>query len=235
MTFKWAGPILLLVALVVGDQIRLNRPGHKYRLSVSVDTPDGPKSASGVFAVVPYRGYSVSGSTRTRGDAVFVDLGHGKNLVALMMHGEKGSETDGMNYVALRAYRAAGHNVSFGNLSQMTGSVPVAGELIPVLMTFANLADPATARAVPSDNLAAVLGAGYRLQGVSVSIVKNGFWPLDLGGAFGEPVTRGIETKLPWWNGTDAPAVAALRAAGLIPAVAGARPPFDAMAAFTRK
>ena len=26
----------------------------------------------------------------------------------------------------------------------------------------------------------------------------NGFWPLDLGGALGVPVTRGIQTKLRW-------------------------------------
>ena len=65
MTMKWVGLILLLAALVVGDQIRLHRPGHKYRLSVSVETPDGLKSASGVFAVFPYRGYSVSGDTYT--------------------------------------------------------------------------------------------------------------------------------------------------------------------------
>ncbi|MBS0527941.1 MAG: hypothetical protein JSS22_00930 [Proteobacteria bacterium] len=235
MTFKWAGPILLLAALVIGDQIRLNRPGHKYLMSVSVATPDGIKSASGVFAVVPYRGYSVSGATRTRGDALFVDLGHGKNLLALMMHGEKGAETDGMNYVALRAYRAAGRNVSFGNLSQMTGSVPVTGDLIPVLITFADLADPKTARVASPDDLAGVLGAGYRLNGITVTVVKNGFWPLDFGGSLGEPVTHGIGGKLPWWNGTDAPAAAALRAAGLVPTAAEARMPFDAMAAFIRK
>ena len=230
MTMKWVGLILLLAALVVGDQIRLHRPGHKYRLSVSVETPDGLKSASGVFAVFPYRGYSVSGDTYTRGDAVFVDLGGGKNLVVLMMHGDKGAEINGVNYVALRAYRAAGSNVSFANLSRMTGSVPVTGDLIPVLITFANAADPRTARVVSPDDLAATFGTGYRLQKVSVGIVANGFWPLDVGGSLGEPVTRGIEAKLPWWDGTEAPAAAALQAAGLTESNA-----IDAKAAFTRK
>ena len=70
MNFKWVGPILLLAALVTGDQIRINRPAHKYRLSVEVDTPGGAKSASGVMAVQPDRGYSRGGSTRTKGDAV---------------------------------------------------------------------------------------------------------------------------------------------------------------------
>ena len=83
MNFKWFGPIALLAALVIGDQIRINRPGHKYRLTVEVETPEGRKSASGVLAVHPDRGYSRGGRTRTVGDAVFVDLGGGRNLVAL--------------------------------------------------------------------------------------------------------------------------------------------------------
>src|ERR1700712_2231284 len=104
MNFRWVGPILLLAALVIGDRIRINRPAHKYRLSVEIDTPAGVKSASGVMAVQPDRGYSRGGSTRTKGDAVLVDLGGGKNLIALLAHLDTAVELDGMNYVALRAY-----------------------------------------------------------------------------------------------------------------------------------
>src|ERR1043165_8253186 len=46
---KWIGPLGLLAALVIGDQIRINRPGHKYRMTVEADTPTGVKSASGPF------------------------------------------------------------------------------------------------------------------------------------------------------------------------------------------
>ena len=48
MSLKWFGPLALLAALVIGDQIRINRPAHKYRLTVEVETPEGRKSASGV-------------------------------------------------------------------------------------------------------------------------------------------------------------------------------------------
>src|SRR5216684_3057567 len=112
MNFKWVGPLALLAALVIGDQIRINRPGHKYRLTVEVETPEGVKSASGVMAVHPDRSYSRGGHTRTKGDAVFVDLGGGKNLVALLAHiDDKSVDLDGVNYVALRAYNAAGRVV----------------------------------------------------------------------------------------------------------------------------
>ena len=193
MNFKWFGPLALLAALAIGDQIRINRPGHKYRLTVEVETPEGAKSASGVMAVHPDRSYSRGGQTRTVGDAVFVDLGGGKNLVALLAHIDGKLDLDGMNYVALRAYTAAaGKRVSFNEMNRLTGTVPVKGALIPVLVTFADPANPGTARLVPADDAEAVLGKGYRLQGITAEVVPNGFWPLDFGGALGEPVTRGI-------------------------------------------
>ena len=231
MNFKWFGPLALLAALVIGDQIRINRPAHKYRLTVEVETPEGRKSAAGVMAVHPDRSYARRGQTRTWGDAVFVDLGQGKNLVALLAHLDNHLVLDDMNYVALRAYlTATGKRVPFGEMSRLTGTVPAKGELIPVLLSFADPATPGTARVVRPDDAEAVLGKGYRLEGISVEVVPNGYWPLDFGGPLGAPVTRGIQAKLPWLNGASDSAATALRAAGL-PGVEAV----DAAEAFTRK
>ena len=231
MNFKWVGPIALLAALVIGDQIRINRPGHKYRLAVEVETPEGVKSASGVLAVHPDRGYARGGSTLTKGDTVFAALGGGKNLLALLAHiDDKALELDGMNYVALRAFNAAGKKVSFNEMNRSSGTAPVTGTLIPVLATFTDINDPATMRVVRPDDLEATYGKGFRLRGVIAEAVPNGFWPLDFGGALGEPVTRGIEAKLPWWSRPGDPAAAALRAAGLT-----SKTTIDAKEVFTRK
>ncbi|UPK08116.1 hypothetical protein IVB05_18975 [Bradyrhizobium sp. 170] len=231
MNFKWFGPIALLAALVIGDQIRINRPAHKYRLTLEVETPQGRKSASGVMAVHPDRSYTRRGQTRTLGDAIFVDLGQGKNLVALLAHVDGKLVLDDVNYVALRAYNAAaGQRVPFSEMSRMTGVVPVKGELVPVLVTFADPAAPGSVKVVPPGDAEAVLGKGYRLQGLAAEVVPNGFWPLDFGGALGEPVTRGIQAKLPWLSGAGDSATTALRAAGL-PGVEA----IDAGEAFTRK
>jgi hypothetical protein len=231
MNLKWLGPLALLAALVIGDQIRINRPGHKYRLTVEVETPEGIRSASGIMAVHPDRSYSRGGRTRTKGDAIWVDLGGGKNLLALLAHvDDKSLDLDGMNYVALRAYKAAGRNVSFNEMSRLTGVVPVTGALIPVLVSFAVSGDPGSARTVRPDDLEAAFGKGFHLHGVSAEVVPNGLWPLDFGGSLGEPVTRGIEARLPWWNGADNPAGRALRAAGLPGGEA-----VDPRQAFTRK
>jgi hypothetical protein len=83
---------------------------------------------------------------------------------------------------------------------------------------------------VRPDDLEAAFGNGFHLHGVSAEVVPNGLWPLDFGGSLGEPVTRGIEARLPWWNGVDNPAGRALRAAGL-PSVEAV----DPRQAFTRK
>lgn len=230
MSFRWLGPLALLAALVIGDQIRINRPGHKYRLTVEVEAPEGVKSASGIMSVHPDRSYSRGGHTSTKGDALLVDLGGGKTLVALLAHADRSMDLDAINYLALRAHRAAGRNVSFNEMSRVTGAVPVTGALIPVLVTFADPNDPATARAVLPDGVAAALGDGFRLRGISVEVVPNGLWPLDFGGLLGEPVTRGVETKLPWWNRPDSPAAKVLQASGL-PAGEG----IDAKEVFTRK
>ena len=231
MNFKWFGPLALLAALVIGDQIRINRPAHKYRLTVEVDTPQGRRSASGVLAVYPDRSYTRRGQTRTLGDAVFVELGQGKNLVALLAHVDNTLVLDDMNYVALRAYaESSGKRVPFSGMSQLTGIVPVKGALIPVLVSFTDPAAPGSAKVVPPDDAEAVLGKGYRLQGLTAEVVPNGYWPLDFGGVLGAPVTRGIQAKLPWLSGAGDSAAAALRAAGL-PGVET----IDAREAFTRK
>jgi hypothetical protein len=41
MNFRWLGPLALLAVLVIADRIRINRPGHKYRLTVEIETPEG--------------------------------------------------------------------------------------------------------------------------------------------------------------------------------------------------
>jgi hypothetical protein len=136
-----------------------------------------------------------------------------------------------MNYVALRAYGASsGQRVTFSEMSRMRGIVPVTGALIPVLAAFADPTDPSTMRTVPPENLTSVLGNGFRLHGVTAEVVPNGLWPVDFGGLLGEPVTRGIEARLPWLKRADNPAPAALKAADLT-----SQEPIDAREVFTRK
>jgi hypothetical protein len=107
--------------------------------------------------------------------------------------------------------------------------VPVPEQLRPVFVLFTDIGDPKSARRVDLKALEASLGKGFHLRALSLDIVANGFWPVDFGGVLGEPVTRGIEAKLPWLNRADG-AATALQAAGLKVGEG-----FTAEAAFTRK
>src|SRR5260370_16351944 len=133
MNFRWLGPLALLAVLVIADQVRINRPGHKYRLTVEVETPEGVKSASGILAVQPGRGYGRSGQTRTMGDAVLLDLGGGNNLIALLGPVDKPVEIAGLNYLALRPYNRAGRKGSCNASSRITGPEPHQTALAPRL------------------------------------------------------------------------------------------------------
>ena len=158
-------------------------------------------------------------------------LAHQRNTLEAKAAEANTLDLDDINYVALRAYGAArGNRISFNEMSRQTGIVPVQGALIPVLVSFGDPNDPATARIVDPDHAEAALGDGYRLKGLSAEVLPNGFWPVDFGGALGEPVTRGIATKLSWLTGPGDPAATALKAAGLAAAA-----PMDAREAFTRK
>lgn len=220
VSMKWVVPLLLLVAFYVGDQIRLGRPDHKYRLSIEVETPEGIKQAAGLLSVHPNRSYGGSGTgssgPRTRGDAVMAVLGDGKAVVALLAVGADAPNFDEPSFLALRAIQAAGNSVAFREVKNFAGAapVPVPAEFRPMLLAFSDIRNPATARLVSNGDLEPELGKGYRLRGVTVAVVANGFWPIDFGGALGEPITRGIAETMPWLK-TASGADTALKAAGL--------------------
>ncbi len=216
---RWIGLGVIAVGLVGGDQIRLNRPDHKYRLTVEVETPQGVTSASGVFAVHPNRGYAGSGSaaTTTKGDALVIDAGSGRGLVVLLAQDGRPLDVDGMNYIGLRALNdGTGRRVQFREMKAINEVVEVKGALLPVMLAFADLKDPASARTAKPEALEMVFGPGTKLRRVSVQPLPPGWWPIDFGGALGEPVTREIDRKLPWWGTAAASAAAAVNAAGLV-------------------
>jgi hypothetical protein len=163
--------------------------------------------------------------------ALFVDLGQGNNVVALLAYGDDGSNFDNASFLPTRLFGARDRRISFRDVKTLAGTpaVGVPEQLRPVFVSFADLADPKSARRINPADLGASFGKDYRLQSVSLDVIANGFWPLDVGGVLGEPVTRGIEARLPWLKIPGSAAVA-LQAAGL---KAGGG--FEPEAAFTRK
>jgi hypothetical protein len=232
---KWVVPIVLLAAIYVADQIRINRPDHKYRLTVEVETPDGLRTAAGVLSVRPNRNYGGTGSgssvPQTSGDALLVELSPGRNLVVLMAYGEDGSNFEDASFLPTRVLGARDRRLAFRDMKTLAGRppAPVPDTQRPVLIALPDLNDPKSARRADWNDLEASFGKGYRLGSFALDIVASGYWPIDFAGALGDPVTRGIEKKLPWLN-TPGGAATALQAAGLKTAA-----DFAPEAAFTRK
>ena len=106
------GVIIAAVVLVGGSY--LNRPHHKYRLTVEVETPDGLKTASNVMMVYKDRLSigGIGGASTLKGDAIFIDLGRDRNLIALLSHGSDGSNLSEMTQLASDAFAAAGKKSS---------------------------------------------------------------------------------------------------------------------------
>src|SRR5258708_4464592 len=136
--------VIVLGVILLASLIYFYRPDHKYRLTVEVETPQGVKSAAGVMAIYKDRisVAGIGGGVSTKGDAIFVDLGGGRNVIALVVHGKDGLEFDGMSHLALNVFAPAGEEVPFNQIKELSGKLPVTGPLIPTLSTFSGLAAP---------------------------------------------------------------------------------------------
>jgi hypothetical protein len=188
----------------------------RYRLTVEIDTPDGVKSASSVLETRiqddTKAWWNLPDMRTTKvsmvGQAVYVDLGAGKHVIALLASGPTGQ--GGISHIF---GGAIGREPSPPASYQSVGGsyeVPPAGH--PTLVTFADLADPASAkvvyatgrdvRLIPTapgstsgsykdfgpltiDRFAETFGPGYALKGVFIQMTTD-------------PITRGIEGRLPF-------------------------------------
>ena len=82
----WMAVIGALVAMALAGCAQTPWYTHRFRLHVEVETLDGIKTGSSVIEASQRRVYGLNGTVgqpRISGDAVFVDLGGGRNVVAL--------------------------------------------------------------------------------------------------------------------------------------------------------
>jgi hypothetical protein len=178
---------------------------YRARLSIAVETPQGLRQAFGVIEIAykmvgNFNGGGLMSRETLRGEAVFLDLGQGRHVIMLLAHGPHGEGFD--TYLPTRLFlRLAGYDAVDALLKGRTlaGAAELQGADIPTLVTFTNLADPATARVVPPTEagFTAAFGPGHRLSRVTLEMVPAGVWPFNLVGLSGVPMTRGIENRMP--------------------------------------
>ena len=184
---------------------------HRFRLTIEFDTPDGVKSASAVHEVVrkDVRWILIAHGQyeyRFHGEAIFLDLGRGKHVVALLAHGRPGDGRNGvhsgsMTFLGVQAYATR----RLLPWEYWVPEVPFAGvrdlptDRVPTLVTFPNVLDPSTVRVIdPFDGktIEETYGMGYAFRRATIEAVPAGVWPFDILGIYGEPITKGLESRL---------------------------------------
>lgn len=196
---RWGGQmswILGLIALLAGASLFYSPWRiYRYRMTVEVSTPDGPRTG---FAVREIRWKGQPALTpeahaldvRQRGQAVMVDLPSGRTLFALLNRNPHETILSGFYAIAGRK-GAMGALLSEADSTRSVYEMPSPQVLrssylpYPALVTFEDPADPMTVEPVEPADLAAVFGPGYSLERITVQITD-------------EPVTMTIRKRLPW-------------------------------------
>jgi hypothetical protein len=182
---------LLLPLLLAGCKEKFT--WHQ-KMTVTVETPLGEVSGSSVSAVswqehlIRFEGmgwhYSVTG------EAVVVEVTPGRYLFALLtgpaanymgsvapasISGQKSRVIDPALFAEVRDQRG-----------RAAGLIAVPEFQYPMMVSFADITDPASVELVDPDDLAASFGSGVRLKSVVLEVTE-------------EPVTEGrVELLLPW-------------------------------------
>lgn len=220
-SMKWAVIIAVaIVGLIVAYSFAYPTTSYRFRITLNVDTPEGLKTGSSVLQVRTrrYPAWTTlgnnTGQSTLAGEAVFVDLGPGsdgklRNVIALLSLGPQGENIDfyllpGLVFEPLYKQKMSspGFRGALWELPKLPAGTSAAlrGDQLPTLVTFADLNNPQTARAVRPDEFSQVLGEGITFRNATIEIVSAGAWPFSIVGLGGEPISRGIERKLFWWD-----------------------------------
>lgn len=191
--------LVILAALVVGAYLgyKIVYPTYTYRfrLTLEVDVEGKTKSASSVIEVKttlqPTLGGLVSTPiiTTVRGEAVFLDLGGGRNLIGLLTYGN-GDGLHSIEFLVPWAFSVMQQQPATllyaRHFAGASGRRELYGDLIPTLLTFTDLGDPSTARLVWPGEFERVFGPGTRFRMARVELTTDA-------------VTKGALTvRLPW-------------------------------------
>lgn len=178
-------PALLLVLCFLTLTGCRDRHEWHQKLTLVVQTPAGEVSGSAVVGVsalfgnIPMTGTEVEYSVI--GEATFVEVAPGRYLFALV----PGSE-ERFYYAARDRFAGMPRGEWLAEIQRQTESVSLLPDALPMLVTFTDVADPASVTLVNPADLAASFGSGLALTGAWLEITD-------------EPVTDGgVAAVLGW-------------------------------------
>ena len=171
---------------------------HSFRLTLEVDTPDGVKSGSSIIRVTtsehaPWLPIANFVEHSVRGEAAFVDIGNGRNVIATLGFGQSGRD----DRIANLAAGAIGHDKEFWyRKTPSHGQAELTGPLIPLLVSFSDLNGPATGREVNPGEFRNVFGPDVHFKRVWIEMIPSPIWPFEW--TRGLVSTPRIEKVMPW-------------------------------------
>lgn len=182
-----------IVALLWGLSWLMYRPStYRYKLTVEVDTPTGPRTGATVREIKYSPNIQLltatEFTTKQRGEAVIVDLPGGQTLFVL-------KDVDG--HETIRAAVGQGVETDVKKLLDQANAdrrvyvypprerLRARNREFPQLVRFRDISDPLTAEMVAPDNLAAAFGPGVAMGRITLQMVDD-------------PVTNEIPRRLPW-------------------------------------
>jgi hypothetical protein len=188
------GIIMLCILAVIGSGLawcNFAYPTYtyRYRMTVEVNVDGVVHSGSSVVEIKLQTQPNLLSNPpivpHVHGQAVFIDLGGGRNVFAMLASGPDGTNLDYPYQIIPRVFK---DTFEFPYFAKLHGRREIPDQFMPTLVTFGDLNDAATARVVNSNEFGTVFGPDVRLNGAWIEVTE-------------EPVTSGIENRLPWWNG----------------------------------
>ena len=193
--------LAMLGALVLGG---CDRPiaDYRYRMTIEVETPQGPRSYSSVREVTVTEVSSINDSSgktlkyHLRGEAVMLDLPDGQTVFALLSRPDNADYSIGIAGAALLPERKddeLSYEPYLQRMLQVEGprELPRTGPAVPpakgvkplwpFFVRFRDTADPKTVEEVNPD----ALGGGAYVKRITIAITDD-------------DVTEGIEKRLQW-------------------------------------
>jgi hypothetical protein len=195
-----AAIILAPLCFYFGYQLLYPTYTYRYRLSFEVETPDGMRTGSSVIEVryemFPELLTDRDHISRVFGEAVFVDLGQGKNLIGLLASGPSGEDVDYPSGIVFQAFKLDGNDPNRPKrLPQLHGKRDldiysssqhdVTRRFLPTFVTFRDLTDFKSVRIAPPGLFDEIFGVGYKLRNVWIEMADD-------------PPTEKIQKILPW-------------------------------------
>jgi hypothetical protein len=183
--------VAVIAAVVMLYKLKYPTYSYRYRMTVNVEVDGKLRSGSSVIEVrvskkpqflpdAPIIGHEVSG------EAVYVDIGQQRGLVALLASGAFAESYGYPEHLVMRHFKMdLFDGRQLATLPTLHGGWELASNELPTLVTFTLADDPATLKVVRPDQLEQSFGSGVHWRGVAIEMTTA-------------PVNHGLEARLPF-------------------------------------